>query len=321
MNFFALELSNLSKYYKTQDKTSDPFRAVDDISMGIPKGQIVGFLGANGAGKTTTIKMICGLITPTYGTIKINGFDIKNQRSQAIANIGAVLEGNRNIFWQLSPKDNLIYFGNLKGVEKERLKKNVQKLLSELNLLERANDPVSSFSRGMQQKVAIACALIADPELILLDEPTLGLDVQSAQIIKNWIENLAKKEGKTIVLTTHQLEIAQQICDRIVIINKGKIVADKATGELLNLQQRNFYKITVAGKICKPEELMPQMSYVQDENMTVFTGAVATQEDLYKKLLILQHRDLSLVSVTPVQENLEEIFIDIIKKQESQESL
>lgn len=313
----ALEIDQVSKYYKGSKETDEIAYAVNNVSLIIPKGQIVGFLGANGAGKTTTIKMICGLVTPTCGSIKINGYNIATERFAAMKQIGAVLEGTRNIYWQLSPWDNLIYFGQLKGVNKEILSAKVETLLKELNLWHRANDPVSTFSRGMQQKVAIACALIADPEIILLDEPTLGLDVQASNLIKKLILNLAKRDNKTVVLTTHQLEIAQQLCDRIVIINKGKIIADKPTSQLLTHQKENFYKITVAGKVNEAEKLLPHMIVEHDQNLTIFTGAVKDQQQLFADISALQDKDLSLISVTPLHENLEQIFIDIVEKQES----
>src|SRR5690348_15127347 len=166
----CIELENISKTYRGPKKTT--ITAVDNLTLAIGGSQVFGVLGTNGAGKTTTIKMACGLITPTTGTIRLNGYDVVHQRRQAMHQIGAVLEGTRNIYWRLSAWQNLMYFGRLKGCWGKELAREAERLLRELDLWERRRDPIRTFSRGMQQKVAIACSLIADPPIVLLDEPT-----------------------------------------------------------------------------------------------------------------------------------------------------
>src|SRR5262249_5065163 len=158
--------------------------AVADLNMSIPEGEVFSFLGPNGAGKTTTIKMVCGLITPTSGQITLNGYDIARQSRKAVSQIGVVLEGARNIYWRLSAWENLLYFGRLRGCSDKKLKALAEQLLRELDLWDRRNDPVRFFSRGMQQKIALASALVTDPSIILLDEPTLGLDVEAAKVVE-----------------------------------------------------------------------------------------------------------------------------------------
>jgi ABC-2 type transport system ATP-binding protein len=307
----AIELSELTKTYFKRDGT--PFQAVDSLSLTVPQGQVIGFLGPNGAGKTTTIKMICSLITPSKGSITLNGFSIERNRHEAIWQIGAVLEGTRNIYWQLSAWQNLMYFGRLKGIYGKALNQQAEKLLSALELSHKKDEPVESFSRGTQQKVAIACSLIADPPIILLDEPTLGLDVKAARTIKQWLVYLAQSEQKTIVLTTHQLDIAEQVCERIVIMNKGKLIADKPTQELLKVFHEEQYQITVAGKIKEPL-LLPGMQVIEKENHTIFTGAIVDQQELYEKLSIIRTLELPLVSITRTKNNLEEVFMQLTKK-------
>ncbi|HLZ81816.1 MAG TPA: ABC transporter ATP-binding protein [Ktedonobacteraceae bacterium] len=166
----AIEITSLSKIYPTAHR--ETVAAVDDLNLVVEAGQVFGFLGANGAGKTTTIKMMCGLITPTTGLIRIGGHDVSRERSAVMHLIGAVLEGTRNVYWRLTAWQNLMYFGHLKGSWGKELKERAKELLGELDLWERRNDPLRTFSRGMQQKVAIACALIGNPSIILLDEPT-----------------------------------------------------------------------------------------------------------------------------------------------------
>ena len=190
---------------------------MDEITLSVLPGQVIGLLGPNGAGKTTTIKMTCGLILPTEGTIRINGYDVGRQRSHAVRQIGAVLEGSRNVYWPLSAWQNLIYFGRLKGLRTAQIRPRAQRLLTELGLWERRNETVGSYSRGMQQKVAIAAALITNPPVILLDEPAIGLDVEAARTVKDWIKHLADDKGKTVVLTTHELSNARALARHSVV--------------------------------------------------------------------------------------------------------
>ena len=205
----AIEISSLNKIYNPRKGVQ--IHAVKDLHLNVPVGTIFGFLGPNGAGKTTTIKMTCGLVQPTSGTIRVNGNDVWNKRFSAMTQIGTVLEGTRNIHWPLSAWENLHYFGNLKGMHGKKLSQCAEGRLKEMDLWDRRKDPVKVFSRGMQQKVAVACALIADPPIVLLDEPTLGLDVQAARTIKEMVVRIAREQGKTVILTTHQLDLAQEV--------------------------------------------------------------------------------------------------------------
>lgn len=311
---FAIEINALSKTYLKKDGTS--FKAVDTLSLEIPVGQVIGFLGPNGAGKTTTIKMICDIITPTEGSVKVNGLNMQEKRNDALTSIGVVLEGARNIYWQLSPWQNLMYFGRLKMIYPSELKEYAEHLLHTLALWEVKDMPVSDLSRGTQQKVAIACALIHNPPILLLDEPTLGLDVKASRTIKNWITDLAQKQKKTVVLTTHQLDIAEQLCERIVIINKGKIIADQPTHELLSAVHEEHYQIAVAGKVKDSGLILPGMDAVEKEDHTLYIGAILDQAELYKKLALIHDRNLSLLSVTRTKNNLEEVFMHLTHKGE-----
>jgi ABC-2 type transport system ATP-binding protein len=223
----AIELAGLTKRYR---RGKGWFTAVNDITLSVPPGQVIGLLGPNGAGKTTTIKMACGLIVPTAGTIRLNGYDVGRRRSVAVRQIGAVLEGSRNVYWPLTAWQNLMYFGRLKGLRTAEIKPRAQRLLTELGLWDRRDETVGSYSRGMQQKVAIAAALITGPPILLLDEPTIGLDVAAARTVKDWVGHLAADEGKTIVLTTQQVPIAQELANRIAVIRGGEIIADLPHG-------------------------------------------------------------------------------------------
>ena len=308
----AIELEGLTKTFRRRG--SAPVRAVVDLSLSIPRGQIFGFLGPNGAGKTTTIKMMCGVVIPDSGRVTLLGHDVRRNRGTAMRQIGAVLEGARTTYWRLSAMENLMYFGRLKGVRGKYLKPRAERLLKELDLWERRNDDVKEFPRGMQQKVAISAALMSDPPIVLLDEPTLGLDVESAQTVREWISQLAKVENKTVLLTTHQLAMAQELCDRIAIINEGRLIADRTIGELLSLFRRDYYTIRVGGQFNGQGSLPEGLILEQGDSETTISGDIADQNRLHQVLRCIRDEGLPLLSVQRSEPSLEHIFIELLQE-------
>jgi ABC-2 type transport system ATP-binding protein len=218
-----LTLDKLSKKY------SD-FLAVDDLSLEVPSGQLFGFLGPNGAGKTTTIKMICGLLRPTWGTVRIGGFDIQEQPIDAKAVLGLVPD-TPILYKKLTGREFLRFVGELYSVDSATVGKRVDHLLDLLDMTESADHLIESYSHGMKQKTSIMAALVHDPKLVVLDEPTSGLDPRSAKVVKDVLRALCKM-GKTVFMSTHILEIAERVCDRVGIINQGKLVAVGSVPEL-----------------------------------------------------------------------------------------
>ncbi|SDI12940.1 ABC-2 type transport system ATP-binding protein [Actinokineospora alba] len=297
-----IEIDALTKVY-------DQVKAVDDVSMHIPAGSVFGFLGPNGAGKTTTIKVLAGLLTPTSGEVRLGGYDVVRQRSAAMAQFGAVLEGSRNVYWSLSAWQNLMYFGRLKGLRKARVRDRAEELLTDLGLWERRRDKVGGFSRGMQQKVAIAAALIADPPIVLLDEPTLGLDVEATRTVKGWIADLARDRGTTILLTTHQLDVAQELCDRVAVMRQGRLVADLPTRDLLaRFRERDKYEIRVEG--APP----PGFDAVTRDGVTTISVRVADPREVYDVVERLRVQGAVLESLNQVQPDLEDVFLALVNE-------
>ena len=305
----AIELSGLTKRYR---RGRDWFTAVNDVTLSVPPGQVIGLLGPNGAGKTTTIKMACGLIVPTAGTIRLNGYDVARRRADAVRQIGAVLEGSRNVYWPLTAWQNLMYFGRLKGLSGAEVRPRASRLLSDLGLWERRNETVGSYSRGMQQKVAIAAALITDPPVILLDEPTIGLDVEAARTVRDWIAHLAEA-GKTIVLTTHQLAIVQELAGRIAVIRDGTVIADLPTAELMARFAEDRFEVRTAGRPDGLAGKLPAGARAEaDADATRVTLRDADQGRLHGFLDDLRTAGVPLLSVTQAQPDLEEIFLRLI---------
>jgi ABC-2 type transport system ATP-binding protein len=316
----AIAITRLSKTY--QRRKAAPVLAVDDLTLEVPRGQVLGFLGANGAGKTTTIKMMCGLIVPDRGAVHLDGIDVRRKRGQALREIGAVLEGTRNVYWRLSAWHNLKYYARLKGVAGREVGERARRLLTELELWERKDQPVGEFSRGMQQKVAIACALIADPPIVLLDEPTLGLDVQAARTVKQWIKRLAQEEGKTVVLTTHQLDMAEELCDRVAIMRTGKLIADQPTAALLQLFQGDHYQIQLDASLdsARIEELAPRLSGLRVLHVnghTTLSGPIAGQDQLLAVIGMLHAAGAPLLRVEKAEPTLEEVFVRLMEKEDA----
>ncbi|WP_336211562.1 ABC transporter ATP-binding protein [Nonomuraea sp. LPB2021202275-12-8] len=299
-----IEIDALTKTYG-----SSQVRAVDEVSLRVPAGSVFGFLGPNGAGKTTTIKMMAGLLTPTSGRVRLGGFDVARQRSAAMAQFGAVLEGSRNVYWSLSAWQNLMYFGRLKGMRKAQVADRAKDLLTGLGLWERRNDKVGGFSRGMQQKVAIAVALIAGPPIVLLDEPTLGLDVEATRTVKRWIAEQARELGTTILLTTHQLDVVQELCDRVAVMRQGRLVADLPTRELLaTFRERDRYEIRVEGAA------PPGFEAVTAEGVSTISVRVGDPIEVYDVVERLRAQGVVLESLTQVQPDLEDVFLALVSE-------
>ncbi len=309
----AIEIESLTKVYARGG--GDSIKAVDMVDLSIAPGQVFGLLGPNGAGKTTMIKLISGLVTPTSGSVRVNGYNVGRQRSQAVLQLGAVLEGGRNVYWSLTAWQNLLYFGRLKGLRGTEIAPRAEQLLRDLGLWDVRHAQVGGFSRGMQQKVAVAAALITDPPILLLDEPTIGLDVEAARTVKDWIVRLAREQGKTVVLTTHQLDMAQELCHRIAIMRRGKIVSDLPVAELLGKFRQDRYRIVLNTESDLHDlELPAGTSVAHEDGTTTLTAPVLEGRDLYTLLARLGEARVSLRSVTQVEPDLEEVFLRLMRE-------
>jgi ABC-2 type transport system ATP-binding protein len=206
--------------------------AVEDLDLEVGAGELFGFLGPNGAGKTTTIKMLVGLLRPTSGTARVGGVDIMAEPERAKARIGYVPDA-ATLYEKLSAREFLEFSGDLYHVER-RLRDRRIETLKLFDLHDRGNDFLSGYSRGMRQKVSLAAALLHDPQVLFLDEPTVGLDPQSARQMKDILQDFCR-EGKTVFFSTHILEIAERMCTRLAIINRGRLVAMGSLQELRHM--------------------------------------------------------------------------------------
>ena len=209
--------------------------AVDDVSLAVDAGEIFGFLGPNGAGKTTTIKVAIGLLQPSAGEVRVAGWDIQKEPLRAKAASGYVPD-EPTLYPKLSGRELLRFVGDLYGVDSAQVDRRIEELLRLFDLASAADDTIDSYSHGMRQKMSLAAALVHDPKVLVLDEPTVGLDPKSARLIKDILRQLADR-GAAVFLSTHILEIAEHMCDRIGIINQGRLIAAGTMAELRALGQ------------------------------------------------------------------------------------
>ena len=231
----AIEVKSLQRIYRARigviKRSIKEVMAVEDISFEIKAGELFGLLGPNGAGKTTTVKMLATLLIPTKGTATILGFDVVKDAQEVRKRIGFIFGGERGLYWRLSGIDNLRYFASLYGVEPDISKKRIPYLLEMVGLKDRGNERVEGYSRGMKQRLHVARTLLHDPEILFLDEPTIGLDPVGAREFRQVIRDL-QSEKKTILLTTHYMFEADSLCQRVAVIDKGIIVALNSPSEL-----------------------------------------------------------------------------------------
>ena len=223
-----LQVSHLTKRYRG-------IPSIDDINFRIEPGQIVGYLGPNGSGKSTTVKIIAGLLQPNEGSVWFEGKDIRDDMVAFRSSLGYVPE-EAHIYTYLSGLEYLQLVGRLRGLEEQNIERKANQMLKVLGLESWRYSPISFYSKGMKQRVLIAAALMHNPRLLIFDEPLSGLDVVSARLFKDLLQELAA-QGKAILYISHVLEVVEQVCDRVIVIAKGKILADAAPAELEKLMQ------------------------------------------------------------------------------------
>ena len=301
----AIEVSNLTKYY-------GDLLAVDHVDFEIYRGEFFGLLGPNGAGKTTTIRMLTGQTKPTSGNALVAAFDITHQATKAKERVGVVPEVS-NLYDEMSARDNLIFAAQLYDVPKNERDKRAKELLELFGLYERQKDRVGIFSRGMKKRLTIAAALIHKPDILFLDEPTTGLDVQSSRMIRNLIKELNEK-GTTIFLTTHYIEEADQLCQRVAIINQGRIIAvDSPEGLKAAMEKHHIIEVSFSPVQALDDKLrrlkhVSRVSRIGDK----FRLHVEDASEAVPLLIDFgRENNLRIMSINTLKPSLEDAFVEI----------
>ena len=311
-----IEVKNVTKKYGS-------FTAVKNVSFTVNDGEIVGFLGPNGAGKSTTMNMITGYIEPTEGTVIINGYDVLKRPAKAKKQIGYMPEGVP-LYYELNVREFVTYMAELKKVDRKNRKAEVSKVLEETGLTTVENKLIRYLSRGYKQRVSLAGALVGNPDVLILDEPTVGLDPKQITEIRNLIKSLGKRH--TVILSSHILSEVSQICKKVIIINKGEIVAidtpenlEKATQEkdiiLLTVEDKN-------GKMKNIKTLIPEIKEckeIKDNNDGTKQYTIESKDniDVRKNLFeVLPKNDITIFELKKAENSLEDAFLTLIKSAE-----
>lgn len=307
-----IEIKNVTKKYPN-------ITAVENLSFEVKDGEIVGFLGPNGAGKSTTMNMITGYIEPTEGQIIVNGYDISKKPKKAKQQIGYMPEGTP-LYTELTVKEFVSYMADLKSVKSKQKKESVNKVIEETGLTDVQNKLIRNLSRGYKQRVSLAGALVGDPDVIILDEPTVGLDPKQITEIRNLIKNLGKKH--TVILSSHILSEVSQICEKVVIINHGKIVAIDTPENLENkTKEKNTILVTVEDPKENMKNLKESVTEIDEVKLLKDNGdgtkqyAISSpgEVDLRKKLFeVLPKQEMTIFELKKDESTLEDAFIKLI---------
>ncbi len=300
----AIEVRNLTKVF-------NGFTAVDDISFEVKQGEIFGLLGPNGAGKTTTIHMLSTLLTPTSGYAKVCGYDIVKERSEVRRSIGIVFQ-EPALDNKLTGRENLEFHAMLYGMNKAKRKRRIEEVLELVELKDRADVLVEKYSGGMKRRLEIARGLIHKPKILFLDEPTLGLDAQTRRHIWEYIKRLRKENNITIILTTHYMEEADHLCDRVAIIDHGKIIAIDTPKNLKDRLGGDVITFELEGDIREFLNEINKLNFVKSvkEHNGKLTITVEQGEKRIPKLINLaQKMSISVSSVSLHKPSLEDVFL------------
>ncbi|MGB3341782.1 MAG: ATP-binding cassette domain-containing protein [bacterium] len=308
-------LTDLIKVFKKKRK--DEVRAVDGVSMEIKEGELFGLLGPNGAGKTTLIKCISTLLIPDAGTATVGGADIHKDPLGVRRMIGVLTGGERSLYWKLTPPENLKYFAALYGVPRKKTAERIDYLLDLMELKHKSHERVERLSSGMKQKLSIARTLIHDPPILLIDEPTLGLDPYFARFIRGFIKKeLHDKSGKTILLTTHYMDEADELCERVAFMYSGKVTAlDTPVLLKKSMSQEQVLEVKCLGDLDKNafgrmnEEM--GISITKSDGLTYIRISTENPEDLLNRVIDTVHEYVKVLSVNVTTPTLEDVFVHL----------
>ena len=289
-------------------------RAVDALTLDVPRGIVFGFLGPNGSGKTTTIRMLLGLVAPTSGTATVLGFDVATHASEIRARSGALLE-HSGLYERLSAEDNLELYGRITRLPGRERRARIQELLQSLGLWDRRKERASTWSRGMKQKLAVARTLLHRPALIFLDEPTAGLDPVASASLRDELAALADREGVTVFLTTHNLSEAEKVCARVAVIRQGRLLAEGSPAELrmrtgarrVEIVGRGFGEPVLAMLRSRPEV----RSAAQEDGRLLLELHTSGTVSPLVSLLVAAGSEIE--EIRKGQANLEDVFLTLVE--------
>ena len=299
-------------------KNFDDLTAVDHIELNVPKGSIYGLLGPNGAGKSTTIRLLCTLLKPDDGTATVSGLDILESPVQ-VREITGILpeEGNHTLYQTLSAYDNLEYFARLYDVPEDEIPGRIEELLTFMDLWGRKDDPAGELSTGNRQRLALCRALLHKPKVLLLDEPTAALDPVAAKRVRELILRFSEKYGQTFFINSHNLSEVQRMCDKIAIIDEGKILLSGDTQELrTRFQTSQDFRIRVVDNLEKAGSIAESLDFVSSMKKEADTIVVTIEDPFNNNSTLMQSllsQGIKLVEFAEEEATLEDLYLDVIK--------
>jgi len=240
-----------------REPAKPPFTALQGVDLEVRKGELFGLLGPNGAGKTTLVKILCTLLLPTEGEALVAGHDVRREADAIRKRVGVVLGGDRALYWRLTARENLWYFSQLYDMPSAHARAAIERVLGQVGLLDRADDRVENYSKGMKQRLHIARGLLTDPEILLLDEPTIGLDPHAGRSLRALVRKLVDEDARTVILTTHYMYEADELSDRIGVLHKGRVIAlDTSAGLKARYAKERALVVRTAGAMEDAERIL-----------------------------------------------------------------
>lgn len=313
----ALEVRQVSKTYRERGKPG--VKAVDNVSFRVTQNEVVGLLGPNGAGKTTIIKCILGLMRPDSGEISVFGQGVQPNYPRILQKMSAVLEGSRNLYWRLTVWENVRFFSGLNGISSKENHDYFQYLIRLFSLEDKKDVEVRKLSQGMKQKTSVVCALARRTPLIFLDEPTLGLDVETSLELRHILKQLAAEEERTIVVSSHDMDVIQDICQRVIILSGGQIIVNDKVSHLMQLFGARAYRVSLIGSL--PQGLRETLtSHFSSVSVTTNDMGVdilinlSEPEDIYLLMDILRDAGAIIDAVSHEDVDLEKVFLEVVRR-------
>jgi ABC-2 type transport system ATP-binding protein len=309
----AIAVEQLGKTYPAKPA---PVVALADATFEVQPGEVIGLLGPNGAGKTTTIKCLCTLVRPSHGRALVGGFDVVEQPRQAVAQVAAVFEANRNLRLDLTARQNLQLYASLQGSSWQHAGRLADRLLDRLSLTSKRDTEAGKLSRGMQQKLAMAAALVRETPILVLDEPTLGLDVDSAHEVRACIRQIVQ-EGRTTLISSHDMRIVQELCDRVIIIAHGRVVAVDTIDNLLGLFRSIAYRIRITGTLQASslqhlERVCVAFEPTPEGRSTVVDAQLHDATSIFEVMSILHASGVEVERVDSLEPDLEQVYLRVV---------
>ena len=301
---FPPKRRNFVEWIRRQPK-KEPFAALKGVDLQVQRGELFGLLGPNGAGKTTLVKILSTLLLPTEGEARVGGLDVRKDANDVRKRVGVVLGGERALYWRLTARENLWYFSQLYDIDGATARERIEVVLKQVDLLDRGDDRIENYSKGMKQRLHIARGLLTEPDILLLDEPTIGLDPHAARSLRALVRKLVDEHGRTVVLTTHYLYEADELSDRVGILHQGRLIAE---GTPAQLKARHSTKSALVVRV-RGEADLGTAARSHDASTGITTHRLPGDFEPARAAELVAKSGATLVGLQVEEPTLEDVFV------------